>query len=141
MYGNDHAEYGPNAHQDQLQGTQGERHEANNYIGEPPMNILNTEEYKEFTAWKEQRIRQEARTEAQAEAQRINIEAETTADAAVLRQLEARGVSLAEAFGRSSTARGRNVAAILHKSDQGKPQSARAYARLRTIATRQGLVI
>lgn len=113
-----------------------------NINGDSTMSYApNDAEYKEFQSWKEQRIRQEARQEAQAEATTRNVAAETEADAAALRVLEAKGLMLKDAFGRTSTARGRNVAAILHKSDQGKPQSAKTYVRLRTIAARQGLVI
>src|SRR5258708_25854658 len=104
------------------------------------MNPLKREEYREFSQRGAGRLRQEAREEAQREAQRVNAKAEAAADAAALAVLERKGVSLRDCFGNSSNIRGRNVVAIAHSSDRGKPQDAKTYARLRRLASEQGLV-
>ena len=125
---------------DLLKQEQTEREIERTNQGDSLMNTLNSEEYREFSQWREGRIRQEAREEAQREAQRVNIEADAAADAAALAVLERKGVSLKDCFGNSSNIRGRNVVAIAHSSDRGKPQDARTYPRLRRLASEQGLV-
>ena len=110
-----------------------------NTEGTSTMNTLTDTEYKEFAAWKESRIRDAARAEAQAEAAQVNVAQEAAADAAALGELEAKGFSLNQVFGHGATPRGRDVLALIHQSAFNRKSD--TYRRLRNLARQQGLVV
>ena len=61
------------------------------------------------------------------------------ADAAALQKLTGKGLSLRDAFGRKSTARGRDVITNLHRTSFATKSG--AYTRLRRLAQAEGLVL
>ena len=99
---------------------------------------LHAHEVEAFRSWRDDRIRQEAINSAQAKVSAENVAAEAAADAAALRVLEARGVSLADCFGNGSSVRGRNAIGIIHQSPSARANG--SYKRLRNLAQREGLV-
>ena len=101
---------------------------------------LHPHEVAEFREWRDNQIRTATLNEAQARVSAETVALEAEADAAALKVLAAKGVTMKDCFGANSTLRGRNVAQILHQSDRGKSESSKTFVRLRRIAARQGLV-
>jgi hypothetical protein len=99
---------------------------------------LHTHEVAEFRQWRDDRIRQAAIAEAQAKVSAQEHAREAAADAAALKKLEDKGVSLKDCFGNSTTQRGRNV--LVNISRTAFSSKSGDYARLRRIARGQGLV-
>jgi hypothetical protein len=95
-------------------------------------------EYAQFRAWKDSRIREAAIAEGRAQASAEHIAAEQAADAAAIQKLASKGLTLRDAFGNTSTVRGRDAITNLHRTSFASKSG--AYTRLRRLAQAQGLV-
>ena len=92
----------------------------------------------EFTAWKYAKIRQAGVEEGRRQISTERQAEDQAEDQAAIQQLSKRGVSLRDAFGNSSSARGRDAIAIIHQSGVGSKNG--VYGRLRRLAAAEGLV-
>jgi hypothetical protein len=100
-------------------------------------NISNSE-YDSYLAFKESKIRDAALAEGQQMASAQHLAEDREADAIALKKLTDKGLSLRDAFGASSTDRGRGAIINIHRSSFGSKTT--AYNRLRRMAAAQGLV-
>lgn len=100
---------------------------------------ISADEYRQFRAWQDNKIRQQALAEGRSQASAEQQAAEAEADRAALAQLTSKGLNLKDAFGRTSTARGRNTLAVLYQRGVGGSQRG-VYGRLRRMAAAEGLV-
>lgn len=96
-------------------------------------------EYQQFRQWKDSRIREAALAEGRAQASAERTAEEHAADADALQKLTSKGLSLRDAFGRTSTARGRDIITNLHRTSFASKSG--AYTRLRQLARAEGLVL
>jgi hypothetical protein len=99
-------------------------------------NVSN-EELAEFRAFRESKIREAGVAEGQHMASAEYLANEAAADAAALKRLTDRNLTLGDAFGNRSTDRGRGLIVNLHRSQFGVKSD---YSRLRRMAVAAKLV-
>jgi hypothetical protein len=107
----------------------------------PTMNDssrISDTEYNEYRAYKDAKIRDAAIAEGRQQASSEHQAEDAAANADALKRLTDKGLSLRDAFGNSSTTRGRDFLVNVHRSSVGN--RSQTYARLRRQAVAQGLV-
>jgi hypothetical protein len=103
-----------------------------------PKNISDGE-YQQFRAWQDSRIREAALAEGRKQASAEQQAEDQASNAAALQKLTSKGLTLKDAFGNSSTTRGRDLLTNLHRNSFTSKSG--TYSRLRRLAQAEGLVV
>jgi hypothetical protein len=104
----------------------------------PTSRNISNEELLEFRAFRESKIRDAGMAEGRAAASAEHLANEAAADAAAMKKLTDKNLSLKDAFGHSSTNLGRGVLINISRSSFGSRDG--AYVRLRRMAAAANLV-